>query len=132
MSEGMSGGKMSGAIMSEGMTKCFRFYSPGELSDGINLTEGINLSGGDAHPMQPFSLQAWSLHACLPSLFARTSKRSCTQSYFPGNEGERVDDNAILGTRDKFRPNCKRASSAPSLHGSKIAAPRAARYGIFA
>ena len=35
---------MSGAKMSKGMTERFRFNSPGELSDGINLTEGINLT----------------------------------------------------------------------------------------
>ena len=44
MSEGISGGKMSGAKMSEGMTKCFRFNSPCKLTDGINLTDRINLT----------------------------------------------------------------------------------------
>ena len=44
MSHGMTGAKMSGDKMTNGMTKRYRFNSPGILTDGINLTDRINLT----------------------------------------------------------------------------------------
>ena len=40
----MTGAKMSGDKMTNGMTKRFRFNSQGKLTDGINLTDRINLT----------------------------------------------------------------------------------------
>ena len=44
MTHRMTGAKMSGDKMTNGMTKRFRFNSRGKLTDGINLTDRINLT----------------------------------------------------------------------------------------
>ena len=40
----MTGAKMSGAKMTNKMIERYRFNSPGKLTNGINLTDRINLT----------------------------------------------------------------------------------------